>query len=335
MTYLYSAFGLLLESNLPIPGPQPMATNLPADVSVHLGEKPAWIALDPEPQTEPYYSSPYLGERSEPALRVWRLRGGAFHRLLYSDATQFIVDSAGTQVWATWPPGLTLEDTATYLLGPILGLVLRLRGTVCLHASAVAIANQAVVLLGPAGAGKSTTAAGFAQLGYPVFSDDVVPLSEDAAQFFVLPAYPHLRLWPDSVDSLFGSAEALPRLTPTWDKRYLDLLRDAGSFQRERLPLAAIYFLGERSAEPSAPFVEPLPPRDAVMTLVANTYVNYLLDRDMRAREFEMLSRVVRLIPVRRVRPHSDSAALQRLCQVIAGDFRALTPPVIQRGEEG
>jgi hypothetical protein len=195
------------------------------------------------------------------------------------------------------------------------------------------VAEQAIALLGPAGAGKSTTAAAFAQLGFPVLSDDVVPLAEDAHRFLVLPAYPHLRLWPDSVDSLFGSVEALPRLTPTWDKRYLDLLGNGSSFQRERLPLGAIYFLGERSVEPRAPYVESLSPRDAVMTLVANTYVNYLLDRDMRAREFDMLSRVVQRIPIRRVRPHAETAALHRLCQVITDDFRALASPSAQRGE--
>jgi energy-coupling factor transporter ATP-binding protein EcfA2 len=289
-----------------------------------LGERPPWVSPSRLSETEPRYSSPYRDDRGEPILRVWRIREGAFYRLLYADGTEFFVDCAGTEVWATWPPESTLEDTATYLLGPILGLVLRLRGTVCLHASAVAVEGKAVALLGPAGAGKSTTAAAFAQLGYPIFSDDVVPLFEREEQILVQPAYPHLRLWPDSVNSLFGSAEALPRLTPTWDKRYYDLLENGERFQRDPLPLAAIYILGDRSEDPAAPFVEIISARDGLMTLVANTYVNYLLDKEMRAREFEMLSRVVRRVPVRRVRPHSNPSAVARLCQVILDDFRAM-----------
>jgi len=241
----------------------------------------------------------------------------------YADGTEFHLDRTGTEIWATWPEEATLEDTTTYLLGPILGFVLRLRGTVCLHASAIAIDGRAVALLGPPGAGKSTTAAAFAQLGYPIFSDDVVPLFEKEGEVFVRPGYPHLRLWPDSVNSLFGSAEALPRLTPTWDKRYYDLRQNGNRFQDKPLRLAAIYILGERSEDPGAPSVETLSSHDGLMTLVTNTYVNYLLDKEMRAREFELLSRVVRRIPLRRVRPRTDPSRVAQLCEVIVADFRA------------
>ena len=42
-----------------------------------------------------------------------------------------------------------------------MGFVMLLRGIVCLHASAIAIDDEAIALLGPAGSGKSTTAAAF------------------------------------------------------------------------------------------------------------------------------------------------------------------------------
>jgi len=118
----------------------------------------------------------------------------AYFKLHYSDGTEFIIDRKGTEVWCVWPDTLTLEDAVVYLLGPVLGFVLRLRGITCLHASAISVGDRAVVLLGPAGAGKSTTAAAFAKLGYPVLSDDVLALSDQNTTFLAQPAYPHLHL---------------------------------------------------------------------------------------------------------------------------------------------
>jgi hypothetical protein len=253
--------------------------------------------------------------------------------MAYRDGTEFVVDREGTQIWATVPTEATLEDTATYLLGPVLGFVLRLRGTTCLHASSVAVRNRAVAFLGPAGAGKSTTAAAFARRGHPVLADDVCALLDRQDAIWVQPAYPHLRLWPDSVRCLFGSPDALPRLTPAdgasawWDKRFLNLAEHNGSFQREPLPLAGIYVLGEHATDARAPFIEPLTAHRALMALVANTYSNYLLDAGMRAQEFEWLGRVVAGVPLRRLTSHADPAHLSRLCEVVIEDVEALPPP--------
>jgi hypothetical protein len=144
-----------------------------------------------------------------------------------------------------------------------------------------------------------------------------------------------LRLWPESVESLYGCREALPRLTPPdgisawWDKRYLDLLSHGYQFQREPLPLAAIYLLAEHANGPEAPFVEPVSTQAGLMTLVANTYTNYLLDPQMRAREFQVLGRVVASVPLRRLIPHTDLAALPKLCDVVIQDLRTRPRPAL------
>ena len=88
--------------------------------------------------------------------------------------------------------------------GPFWGLLLRFRGVTCLHASAVAIGGSVIAFVGAEGAGKSTTAAAFARAGYAAVSDDVVALVERKGDFFVSPSYPHLCLWPESVEMLYG-----------------------------------------------------------------------------------------------------------------------------------
>ena len=182
-------------------------------------------------------------------MRVARLAGGAYFGLFYSDGARFAVDREGRDVWADWPEGYALEDAATYLVGPVLGFVLRLRGITPLHASAIAVEDQAIAFVGVPGAGKSTTAAAFAHRGFAVLSDDVVALEDGQNHFLVAPGYPRVNLWPDSVRALLGSEDALPLITPTWGKHYLPLDQKGRRFQSKQLPLGAVYFLGERDPE--------------------------------------------------------------------------------------
>jgi len=58
------------------------------------------------------------------------------------------------------------------------------------------------------------------------------------------------------------------------------------------------------------------------MTLVSNTYANYLLNAEMRTREFEVLGRIVAGIPVRRVRTLADPSKWSDLCETIVEDAR-------------
>jgi hypothetical protein len=327
VTFFYSVYGFRLFSNLPILGLAEQPASPTVDIQVRLNQRPPWLAGLQGPSQESFYISPDLDERGNPSITIWKLADGAYFRVLYNDGTEFFLDRLGTRIWATWPDRLTLEDTAVFLRGSILGFVLRLRGLTPLHASAVAVGNQAIALVGPAGAGKSTTAAAFARLGYPVLSDDIVPLLDRGDSFLVQSGYPCLCLWPGSVSSLYGSPDALPLLTPNWDKRYLALKDNGYRFQQEPLTRGAIYSLGERCSDSTGPLVETLPAQAGFLALVSNTYMNYLLDQTMRAREFELLGRVATNVPLRHVRPRADRAHLTRLCEVILNDFQALPPP--------
>jgi hypothetical protein len=298
------------------------------DLQVDFGALPAWF--DKEQLTrEVRFIRPDLDPTAKPRLAVWSV--GDHYHLQYKDGTEFLVDNAGTRVWANWPDDtLTLEDTATYLLGPIMGFVLLLRGFVSLHACAVAIDDQAIAIVGPAGSGKSTTAASFADQGYAILAEDVVTLRDRGETFMVEPGYPSIRLWPSSVEALYGAAATLPRLTPTWDKCYLDLTQPRYEFQEHPLPLAAIYILAER-ADGSAPFVDDVTASDGLMSLIANTYATYLMDRQMRAREFELLNRVLRTVPIKKITPHSDPARISSLCRTIVEDFPCIASQPMER----
>jgi hypothetical protein len=318
-------YGLTLSASQLIPGLASSPVARRPEVQIWLGSKPPCWGRQQEINSQILYCGPHK-ENGAPLLTVRKV--GPYFHFAYADGTEFFLDLRGTQIWAIWPNRATLEDTATYLLGPVLAFVLRLRGIICLHASAVAIGQCAIALLGSPGSGKSTTAAAFARRGYPVFSDDVVPLVKEGENFMVQPGYPRLCLWPHAADILYGSAEVLPQVTPNWEKRYVDLSADACLFQRNPLPLGAMYVFDVRAAGRNMPRVEMVPAQRRLLHLVSNTHCNYMLTREMRAQEFETLSRVAGRIPLRLVHPHENPRFLDKLCDVILDDFCA-TPQTV------
>ncbi len=321
MSAYHSVYGLILFANVPIPA-VPILENSKdhADVVVWLKEKTHPVPPFSESFTI-FYSSKHRNDEGHPIIRVGVLDPNYFV-FFYSGGLRFAVARDGREVLGDWPDDYSLEDAATYFVGPILGFILRLRGTLSLHASCVAVDGRAVAFLGPPGAGKSTTAASFAKLGYPIVSEDVVPLTERDNSFFAMPGYPRINLWPSSVEALFGDEDALPVVTPAWGKRFLSLDQRALQFQRGPLPLAAIYLLGRRDSESGVPVIVPLEGMAALMTLVANTYVNYVLDGEMRKHEFDILGRLVSSVPLLSVRPSADSSHLPDLCNRIVEDVR-------------
>src|SRR5688500_2948259 len=219
-------------------------------------------------------TSPLI-EEGEPGTRIERSRTEPDTFVFeFLDGTRFRIEDAGRRVTAQSP---TPEDLATYFLGPILAFIVRLRGSLALHAGAVAIDGEALLITGVAGAGKSTTAAAFLDRGASLLTDDVAVIDWKADAPHVFPGYPRVRLWDDSAASLYGSAEALPPLTPTWSKRFVDA---RGAFAGESVPIRAIVVLAPRHAGPAR--ARRLTGHESAMALLVRTSMTRFLEPEQR-----------------------------------------------------
>jgi hypothetical protein len=303
MEFNYRLFGLNVHSDVALPGVQTRTWSPqedPAPVNIRLsGCSSDEIATKAE-QSVPVFES----KKKQPRVRIDYFPSARFYRFLYSDGIVFHISSDGKNVRGSWPENMSLEDALTYLLGPIFGFILRLRGFTALHASAAVINGYAVAFVGGGGAGKSTIVAALARAGHKVLSDDIAVLEEASGTFRIKPSYPHIRLWPDSVSVLFGTKDALPKLVPSsdwWDKRFLDLERDGFHFHDEALPVRFTYILEPRAQNVEIPRADVIPSIEALPRLVANTCVNYALTSDMRRREFHALGRFVEQIIIKRL----------------------------------
>lgn len=311
---LVRMYGLRIRCAIALPG-EPVADEGAAEVEVHLR------ALPPGAEKFPEHGAPlvHLSEHAPgetPSLIVDRPSGDAMLRLRYAEGIRFHVSAAGDAVWCDWTSPLTEADVATFLVGPVMGSVLRRRGVIALHASAVEMQGGAWAFLGPGGSGKSTLAAALARAGHPVITEDVLALRPEGDAWLAVPGYCAIRLWDDSAALVDGGAE-LPALTPTWPKRDLDLKRRTLPFASGPLPLKGVLVLDDLVPEGEAPHVVPMSASALLVELVANSYANYAASPDELARELVALARIAPLVRAWRFAPSAGIGGLSQCCSLL------------------
>jgi hypothetical protein len=146
-------------------------------------------------------------------------------------------------------PGVGDTEIRVFLLSSVFGYLCHLRALFPLHASCVAINGKAAAFCGPSGAGKSTTAAQLSLRGHRLLADDVCVIDAHASGGpYVLPAFPRLKLWEDTLAAFKISREGLDRNRLGQDKYHY---RNADAFLAKPVPLSGIFLL--RKAGPSVP----------------------------------------------------------------------------------
>ena len=154
-----------------------------------------------------------------------------------------------------------------HLLSFALTALLRQRGFLVLHGSALARDGHAVAFLGSSRSGKSTIAGMLLSRGYQLLADDMVaiPCTETTThELMVVPGFPQVKLWPDSAAVIGQDPALLNRLHPLREKRDW---RISSAFAHEATPLDHIYVLSNGPAVQ----VERLGPQEAVRELIRHT----------------------------------------------------------------
>jgi hypothetical protein len=321
VSYCYRAYGLEVESTSRIEALSCVSTN-PAKIDVRFedGPEPEWVHSLLSLSRKVIKRRREPAEDAEPSFLLTELGEERGFELAYSDGVRFITDHTATRVWGSYQPPMAPEELAVYFLGPAMGFLLRRLHVTCLHSSAIELQGHAICLCGQAGFGKSTTAAALGLRGLPVVAEDIVALHETEDQFLAVPGYPRVCLWPESVEMLLGSEDALPLITTGWEKRYLALDGKQARFAARELPVALIYIFAARTDDSRAPLVEPLPAKEALLELVRNTYMNWVIGSEQRAAEFDALCRLVERVGARRIIPHIDPGRIGELCDLVLRD---------------
>ncbi len=246
--YAYTLFGLTIHSSLQLPELALASPDTPADVVVRTGMIP--------PTIEDVLATGVLYQIS---ARQMRMSIDNIVSFLVSDGQEIIVE-----------PHKSADDASVrlFLLGSALGALLHQRGMLPLHASCIETEYGAVLFVGRSGVGKSTTAAAFHKLGYPILADDitVIQAGEDGVPT-VLPGYPQIKLWAESLEKLEQGTTGLEKVRPQIEK-YAVPIRDG--FSSKPLAVHAVYILMSNLSPDFS--LKPVTGMQKIMILRRHTY---------------------------------------------------------------
>src|SRR5271165_3056075 len=139
----YWAFGFFLSSNLPLPGLTQCANPGLPEIRLELDSQP--VGFDRSRYQDVWYRSRFKNSAGESTLIIYTSGTDDLEFWLdYEDGTHVFVGEKASKIWVTWPAWSSLEDAATYLLGPVMAIIAQLRGTTCLHGSAVVVEDGIV-----------------------------------------------------------------------------------------------------------------------------------------------------------------------------------------------
>ena len=271
----YSAYGLLIESDVPLPLPPGPAG------------QPDLVLRRAEDREVPHERPPgeRLAEVGRPDHTIfYTLARAEGVTLRYPALCDFVGDATFSRVSVHLHPDADEALLPVLIAGALLAIHLQLRGALVLHASAVQAGDQAVAFVGRSGMGKSTLATALCTQGYPLITDDLLRVDAD------------LRVYPGSTETrLRDSARVLAAAGyETADGRLavspLDLVDGP-------LPLAACV-IPQPNRDVATVSTRRLRPSEALLRLSSYPRVLGWTDPMTMAAGFQALGDLVERVPV-------------------------------------
>ncbi len=247
-SYSYTAFGLTIQSDIPLP-----LTEIDGKKDgFHLQIRKGRI--------------PKLFQNSEDGRLYTQLENGRFLCRI-PNVANFLIDPL-QEILVDARANADLESIRLFLLGSAMGVVLHHQQGLVLHGNAISHKDEALIFSGPSGIGKSTLATAAVYAGYKILSDDIAMIRFPAESSpKVSPGYPQLKLWESTLKAFEISSQKLKSIYNRIDKFNLPIPR---SFDARTLPVRNIFTLKVEDRNDLR--FQRLTGRNAFLALHSNTY---------------------------------------------------------------
>lgn len=188
-----------------------------------------------------YNSVPLSLENAAARGVLWQAAPERF-LLAMPGIARYLVE-AGLSITIEQEPNINRTLVEYYLRMAPLAALLYQRGLVAFHAAAVADNKGVILLAGDSWTGKSTLLTALLQRGWTMLTDDLAAVTiDELGRVVVLPTYPEIALWPDTLKKLGINADTLPLCDANRHK-----LAMPQQIAAHPLPLRAIYWLNVQS----------------------------------------------------------------------------------------
>ena len=242
-----------------------------------------------------------------------------YFALTFADLARFDISSQD-KVIRVFPFSRDVtEETIRHLLNDqVLPRIFASEGALVLHAGSVLTPEGAVILVGPSGRGKSTLTASLHVQGYPLLGDDAILVSATAAGMECVATYRSLRLFSDSIASVFPYPVQISAGAHYTSKLNVSNL---GSDNHLGSPVAvrAIFILGEPVERDIV--VRRMEPSEACMGLMEQSFSLDPSDVRRAQTRLDNASKVATQVPVFRIDYPRD---FSRIASVHEAIFSAL-----------
>jgi hypothetical protein len=247
MTFHYQVYGLHLASDRELPELLPATNEAPIDIDI----RQAALSTD---LPAAHHVDDY--QQIAPGVYQFQIPGVARYRV-----------EAGQRIGIDPHPDAEPGNVRLWILGTALGALLHQRGSLPLHASALALNGQAFAFCGDSGAGKSTLAAALHRRGLPLLSDDVGLVVPVSGEVLFHSGFPRIKLWRNALAHFALDPESLIRDHTRHDKFHLTL---SDTFEARPHPLKHLYVL-DRSDDDQVHF-RPIVGHEAIGIIRDSTY---------------------------------------------------------------
>lgn len=326
--YYYDAFGEFIQTDHQLENLLPARAVDPTLKFISIKDKHIYFDdIDHEPSNK--FSGLFnLCIGVNRPITIYRYDDGCLARL--SDLADFYIYDKNILFQQIDPGNTDLIDI--FFLGMMCSLWFELRGIAALHASAIELNNSAVAFLSVCQSGKSTLAASFMRSGYPLMTDDVLPIERSNGSLLARPGYPQMKMWPQAALHFIGPHIDLKLVDPN-DPLYNKIkvpvgANGFGSFCNQRRPLAAIYLPFRQQDENSEIKIDPVSPGDAIIELIRYSFIARVVDDlGLQADRFRFFARLVKEVPVRRLTYPTGFHNLDRVQDAILDDLSGIKAP--------
>ena len=294
MTKLYTAYGLIIQSDIEILELLPISDSKLIDVKI---------------REVNVLSEPLLNTNNE---YTWTATADTFiHRI--PDVADYLV-SKGNYIEFTRSKDCKDREICVYLLGSIIAALLQQRGFLTLHASSIQTELGAVLFMGRSGSGKSTLLNALLQQGFKMMCDDVTAVNLNTQdQPMTTSGFPRSRLWSDSATKLAHQPEKLERVTADIEKYNIPV---TDQFYNGECPIKHIFVLSSHNQEQILQVKQT--PSESFAWLQQYTYrKRFVRGNALMKHQFEFINALSQQTPLTQITRPSHLFLLDELVELV------------------